>query len=126
MICGKTVRDPRKTKTLDWRLERWNYALLLKYVRGDRTPSGFEIFVFKTHARPRAHSQLRNRALDFKNRISLPSERNFVAACVLRFFVVREHVHSDAFCSFSLCFGGWFLFFGTSSVCRSVDVREHP
>ena len=85
-----------------------------KYVLGDLAPSGFEIFGFKTHARPTARSQLRNRALDFKNGISLPSERNFARACVLRFFFVREHVNLDALglaCSFSLCLGGWLFVF---------------
>ncbi len=56
--------------------------------------------VFKTHARPRARSQLRNRALGFKNRISFLGERNFVPrTCESRFgicfFVVGvEHVCS--------------------------------
>ena len=85
VISGrKTVRESGNQNSRLARAMRIT-RFCLTYVLEDLTPSGFEIFVFKTHARPTARSQLRNRALDFKNGISLPSERNFARACVLRF-----------------------------------------
>ncbi len=109
-VGGKKVRDLRKTTTLDWRLERWNYALLVEIC--SRRPYT-----------ARVRSQLRNRGLDLKNRISLPSERNFGAARRNSlFFSPRTRGFGRYLLIFCLFWGLVFVFWDFIR----VQVREPP
>ncbi len=80
-----------------------------------------ELRVFARNTR--ARSQLRNRAVDLKNRISLPCERNFGAARRNSlFFSPRTRAFGRSLLIFSLFWGLVFVFWDFIR----VQVREPP